>query len=413
MDDVCIIGLGRVGLPLALSLEEHRLKVSGVDLNHKALTEAFKKGEMPFYEPEYDNLIKTSNIQIYPANQYPEAKAYVITVGTPLKQHIETDLSYVRSVVESLFNGTDMTDKLLVLRSTLSPGTTTYIKNWINTKTKYEVGKTTFLAMCPERLAEGVAHKELTELPQIIGAEDIISADRAYHIFNVFGVKIFRTNYIEAELTKLFCNIYRYINFSIPNYFAYICDHYKVDPNVVFNAMNTDYPRNNGLKKPGFAAGTCLRKDFGMINQDFPQTDLILQAYKINEFMPKFYCDLVGAEITGKKIGILGYTMKSDTDDTRDSLTPKLIRYIEKWVPDQIFINEPFLPMGEVDDTKFNEYKFTNEMTKDVIEKSDIIFVAMNHTAYKQIDWSRYPSVDGKTVVDIWSLYGKELKFKI
>lgn len=258
MDDVCIIGLGRVGLPLALSLEENGLAVSGVDLNHEALAAAFQKGEMPFYEPEYDDLIKQSKIKVFPAKQYPEAKAYVITVGTPLKQHIETDLSYVKNVVESLFENTNMNAKLLILRSTLSPGTTTYIKNWINTKTEYEVGKNVFLAMCPERLAEGVAHKELTELPQVIGTEDILSADKAYSVFSVFGVKIFHTNYIEAELSKLFCNIYRYISMSVPNYFAYLCNHYNVDSNKIFTSMNTDYPRNNGLKSPGFSAGTCV-----------------------------------------------------------------------------------------------------------------------------------------------------------
>ena len=295
-----------------------------------------------------------------------------------------------------------MTDKLLILRSTLSPGTTTYIKNWINTKTKYEVGKNVFLAMCPERLAEGVAHQELTQLPQIIGTEDNESFSRAQSIFSVFGVKIFHTNYIEAELSKLFCNIYRYVNFSIPNYFAYLCDCYGVDSNSVFNAMNTDYPRNSGLKKPGFAAGTCLRKDWGMLNQNFPQTDLILQAYKINEFMPKFYCDLVGNNMMGKNVGILGYTMKNDTDDTRDSLTPKLIRYIEKYVPKNIFIAEPYLPCGHYDDMKFNEYVFENEKIEDVINKSDIIFIAMNHTQFKSLNKSLFKD---KIVVDIWNIF--------
>jgi UDP-N-acetyl-D-mannosaminuronic acid dehydrogenase len=89
----------------------------------------------------------------------------------------------------------------------------------------------------------------------------------------------------EAELAKLFCNIYRYINFAIPNYFMYLAEEFNVEPFRLLDAMNTGYPRNAGLKKPGFAAGTCLRKDFGMINEHFPQTDLLLQAYKINEYL--------------------------------------------------------------------------------------------------------------------------------
>lgn len=152
----------------------------------------------------------------------------------------------------------------------------------------------------------------------------------------------------------------------------------------------------------GLIHHNCLRKDFGLVNQDFPQTDLLLQAYKINEFMPKFYCDLVGDQIIDKNVGVLGYTMKGDSDDTRDALTPKLIRYIDKYVPKNIFVSEPFLPLGHYDDTKFNEYTFENEKTEDVINKSDIIFIAINHTEFKKLDKNLFK---GKIVVDVWNLF--------
>jgi UDP-N-acetyl-D-mannosaminuronic acid dehydrogenase len=165
--------------------------------------------------------------------------------------------------------------------------------------------------------------------------------------------------------------------------------------------MNQNYPRNNGLKTPGFAAGTCLRKDFGMINECFPQTDLLLQAYKINEYMPKFYVDLIGDKFRGKKIGIFGYTFKSDTDDTRDSLVPKMIRYIERHVPREIKIHEPNLPIGYYDD-KFNNFNFLNKEFNEVFYDSEIIFIAINHNVFVHEFLNKDFSY--KILIDIWNI---------
>lgn len=411
MHDIAVIGLGRVGLPLALSLEAAGFDVIGIDLNFEALNNAFESKVFPFKEPGYEELFKNSKIKVYSAQDYtiiPEVKTYIITVGTPLLQHIEADLSNVRSTVKLLIDNVNMTNKMIILRSTVAPKTTASLKTFIHTTSNYRVGENIFLAMCPERLAEGVALEELHKLPQIIGTEDPISKERAEAIFSRFGVEIKHVNYIEAELCKLFCNIYRYINFAIPNYFTYIANEYNANVYKVLDVMRYKYPRTNELKNPGLVCGSCLRKDFGMINQDFPQTDLILQAYKINEFMPKFYADLAGDKLTGKKIGILGYTMKKDTDDTRDALTPKLIRYIENYTPSHMFINEPNYKLGIINDERMNNFAFINLSIDDVIENSDIIFVAMNHSEYYNIDLNK---LKGKLIIDIWNIYKKNLVF--
>jgi UDP-N-acetyl-D-mannosaminuronic acid dehydrogenase len=401
MSNVCIVGLGRVGLPLALSLEDAGHKVVGVDTNPE-VQKAIQNGMMPFDEPGYDALIKKSQITISDPDNYPDADIYIVTVGTPLKQHIETDLSNVMAVVDRIINQGKVQNKLLILRSTVAPKTTEILKTHIQQKTNFAVGKDFFLAMCPERLAEGKAKDELTWLPQIVGAFDSSSTEKASELFKTLGrgVEIHACLPIEAELSKLFCNIYRYINFSIPNYFTYLASTFNVDVFSLFRTMNTNYPRNNGLKMPGFAAGTCLRKDFGMINESFPQTDLLLQAYKINEFMPKFYADLVGDKMVGKTVGILGYTMKSNTDDTRDSLVPKLIQYINRYSPFDILISDPNLPGGSYND-KFNCMSFDVCATDEVIENTEIVFIAMNHDEYKSLDKNTFK---GKLVVDIWGM---------
>jgi UDP-N-acetyl-D-mannosaminuronic acid dehydrogenase len=413
MHDVCIIGFGRVGCPLGLSLEEKGLDVVALDKDDLLRENINQLKKMPFLEPGYDELLKNSKIHVYDPTcpyPFPESKAYIITVGTPLGQHIETDLSQVKVVLDMLIKRGNLAHKLIILRSTVAPGTTSFVKAYINQNTEFLVGDDVFIATCPERLAEGVAHDELTKLPQIIGAEDNKSFIFASDVFDVLGVDIFQCSYIEAELAKLFSNIYRYINFAIPNYFTYVASQFGVDIYDLFKVMNTGYPRNAGLKSPGFAAGTCLRKDFGMINEFFPQTDFILQAYKINEFTPLMLVRMVENSIPNSKIGILGYTMKRDTDDVRDSLTPKLIRYIERYMPEEIMISEPNLKSEFIDD-RSNGVKFANHDPIDVVRKCDVIFIAMNHSQFDFLknEVLQDANLKGKTVIDIWNVFGKSL----
>lgn len=193
---------------------------------------------------------------------------------------------------------------------------------------------------------------------------------------------------------------------SIPNYFSYIAEEFDVDIYKLFSLMNTDYSRNKGLLKPGFAKGTCLTKDWGMINENFAYTDIILQAYKINEFTPKFYVETIKkrTDIKNKSIGVFGYTFKADTDDTRDTLTPKLIRYLEREIPREIKINEPNLPLGKIED-KFNNMEFVN-YSIDEVAQCDIIIIAMNHTPYKSFTSDMFA---GKVVLDAWSILNKKL----
>jgi len=400
-NDICIIGLGRVGLPLALSLEEQGFSVAGVDVNPE-VNKAIQNGKMPFHEPGYDELIKNSNIEVHTPDNYPEADSYVITVGTPLGQHIETDLTSVISVVNSIKEQINLTDKTIILRSTVAPYTTKHIATLLNAS-GYSVGENVFLAMCPERIVEGKAYEELKQLPQVIGAADDESHKRAKDIFGSFGIDCLFGSYIEAELAKLFTNGYRYINFAIPNYFANIAQNFGVDIFNLFRIMNTGYDRNKGLKLPGLSSGTCLRKDWGLINENFPQTDLFLHAYKTNEYYPIEPIHLLNDEMTGKNIGILGYSMKRDTDDTRDSLVPKIIRYINRYVPNSVRIHEPNLNVDSEITDSFNNNNFYNYKMSEVIKKSDIIFLAMNHSNFDDLDKSLFK---GKIVIDYWGILG-------
>jgi len=399
--DVVVVGAGRVGLPLALSLEESgwRVAVKEKDLR---IVEAIRGRCMPFYEPGYEELVTRSNIEVF-SDEIPIGDTYVVTVGTPLRQHIESNLDHVKRVIDELLGSVDITDKLIVLRSTVSPNTSEYLRSYMQQTAKMQVGKDFLFATCPERIAEGRARVELRYLPQIIGVQDDRSYERAKELFLRLlpTERILRATFLEAELSKLFCNIYRYINFAIPNYFTMISQSFGVEPFHLFDVMNKDYPRNEGLRRPGLTAGACLRKDFGMISEFSPHTDMLLQAFKVNEFMAKFCVDLVCEKLPSRRVGVVGYTFKANSDDTRDSLVPKLIRYIERRVPASILVSDYNLPAGQFVDSYNDSFTFENHPTAKVLVDSEIVFLAMNHDKYYEID---EVVLQGKVLVDPWRI---------
>jgi UDP-N-acetyl-D-mannosaminuronic acid dehydrogenase len=399
--DVCIIGTGRVGLPLGLSLVDVGIKATGVDLDPR-LAEKVNGGVMPFHEPGYDDLIASGKFTVHtdPAVA-AEARALVITVGTPLHTHIETDLSQVRrvlsSIVEHLRPG-----QLVCLRSTVGPGTTTFAKRWIERNTDLVVGKDIGLAFCPERIAEGKAKEELRTLPQIIGAEDEMSSAMASDLFAKLTDELFQTDYVSAELVKLFNNIARYVHFAMANQFAMVADTFDANIYEIRRMANHNYPRSH-LASPGLTAGTCLRKDFGMINEWNPYPDMLLSAWKMNEYIPAFLVQhlLQRTDLHDKNVAILGYTFKQDTDDTRDSLAPKLHRYIEREIPAKVTVTDHHLP-ELITDTGNGEVQ--NHSVEAALADADCVFVATNHTGYREALLELAKQSPEAWVADIWNV---------
>jgi UDP-N-acetyl-D-mannosaminuronic acid dehydrogenase len=248
-------------------------------------------------------------------------------------------------------------------------------------------------------LAEGKALEELEILPQIIGADDNNSFNKAKEIFEKTGVDIIRTSMIEAELMKLFCNVSRYMQFSVVNYLAMIASQFNCDIHKLLNIINEKYPRPI-YGTVGLCSGTCLRKDWGMLNETIPYPDMLLSAYKINEFMPKFLIDKTKEfeDIKGKRVGILGETFKKDSDDTRDSLIPKFVRYLEREVPSKIHIHDPNLE----DTTCLSEF----------IHEIDILYILVNHTEFeKNFNIIKTSLKANCLIVDLWNVSKKNRIF--
>ncbi len=398
--DVAVIGIGRVGLPLALTLADKGFKAIGIDKNDELIEDVNNK-KFPFHEPGYPELIQ--KVDFSATNdiaKIQDCQNIVITVGTPLLAHIETDLSQVRAVFKSILPYLKEGHNIL-LRSTIAPRTTEFVKNYIELNTDFQIGKDLYLSFCPERLAEGKAMKELKELPQIIGSMDTKSGEMAEKLFGKVADEVIHTNYISAELVKLFNNISRYVHFSIANQLAYIADEFDADIYDLIYMTNHNYDRGV-IPQPGMTAGTCLRKDFGMINETVPYTDLLLSAWKVNEYTPRFMVQNMKRRVNflGRKIAVLGYVFKNDVDDSRDSLIPKMIRYVERENPEEIMVHEPNLG-DELDNG------YVNSSLKDTLENADIVFMAINHKDFKD-NLDEIFELAGKNTWfgDIWNVSG-------
>ncbi|MEE2756338.1 MAG: nucleotide sugar dehydrogenase [Myxococcota bacterium] len=399
--DVCIVGTGRVGLPLALSMLESGLRVTGLDVD-PSIRESINRGIMPFAEPGYDELIAQQTLQVSGDPSIVESAAsIIITVGTPLHTHIETDLDQIRRVLDSI--GPHLrAGQLVCLRSTVGPGTTQFVEKWIERNTALRVGDTLSLAFCPERIAEGKAYEELRTLTQIIGTEDRRSAQRAEQLFSGLAPDVMHTDYVSAELVKLFNNIARYVHFAVANQFALVADTFGANIYEIRRMANHNYPRSH-IAMPGLTAGTCLRKDFGMINEWSPYPDMLLAAWKMNEFIPTFLVTHLKQRtaIHDQKVAVLGYTFKMDTDDTRDSLVPKLVRYLEREMPSEIRVSDHHL---EAEIQLSPSRRLENWSAADACRDADCIFVATNHSGYDTILKQVGQDNPQAWVVDIWNV---------
>jgi UDP-N-acetyl-D-mannosaminuronic acid dehydrogenase len=284
---IAVIGLGRVGLPLALFFARKDFLVYGIDKNPN-LIKAYQMGKMPFLIGGQEGFLKSILWKsFFPTTNYDVVKnvSYIVlTVGGYKKNYSDTSslLNAINSILPFL-----KANQCMIIRTTVEPGTTKKIAQLIQDKTSFHIGKNFFLAYCPERSLEGKIFEELNKLPQIIGAEDSASRKKAAVLFNRITKKLLFSNSICAELAKIFSNFYRYANFAIANECMMATQ--KLGENVyeVIRLVNTDYIRG-GIALPGFAGGPCLPKSSLLIPDIHIYPTIAKAAYKINENLPDF-----------------------------------------------------------------------------------------------------------------------------
>src|SRR5215207_9218812 len=240
--DVCVIGLGRVGLPLAMSFADAGLSVLGVD-NDPDVLAALRERRMPFKEPGTDELLARSELALsHRAADGAQARAIVLTLGTPALSHIEIDMGDIRTVLDDLLPLL-REGQTLILRSTVAPGTTEFVAGYLEKHRGFEVGRDFFVAHVPERIAADRFMEEIGTLPCIVGGVDRVSGERAAGLFAMLGAPIVQTTPVQAELAKIWTNILRYTTFALPNLLMMDCERYGANVFEVIDLINRDYPR--------------------------------------------------------------------------------------------------------------------------------------------------------------------------
>lgn len=393
---ISIVGTGRVGLPLALFLAEKGHKVYGLDVDSEKI-KLLSKGQLPFMEEGAEVLLKKHvNKQFIPTtdfSQISKSKIVILTLGTPVDDNMNPSLVQIDNALVSIKPYLKQ-GQMMILRSTVSPGTTNYVKSSLNDLPKMEVGKNFYLAFCPERIAEGKSIKELEDIPQIIGGADRISAQKAGEFFEDLGIAINKSDDVSAELAKLFTNMYRYINFAIANEFMILAGNHNRDIYKIVDLVNRNYKRG-GLAMPGLTGGPCLFKDGFFLISDVPFADLIATSWKINESIPLFLINKVRQrrKLEGKKAVILGMAFKADIDDIRESLAFKVNKALERERA-KVFLHDPHIQ------------KYQSNID-DVLKDADFVFIATNHSYYKKLDINHIKKLVSKNCVicDVWNVF--------
>src|SRR5919107_5967776 len=203
--DVAVIGLGRIGLPLALVFADAGLDVLGVDKDAGRLG-MLAAGRMPFKEPGTQEVLERVQASgrfttSERAADAAKADAIVLTLGTPALPHIEIDMGDIRAVLDDLLPVL-RDGHLLILRSTVAPGTTEFVAGYLEKHRGFRVGEDLFVAHVPERIAADRFMEEISTLPCIVGGIGDTSGERAAKLFEVLGAPIVQTSPLEAGLAK-------------------------------------------------------------------------------------------------------------------------------------------------------------------------------------------------------------------
>jgi UDP-N-acetyl-D-mannosaminuronic acid dehydrogenase len=393
---VAVIGLGRVGLPFALYLAQHGHTVQGIDSNVDSVN-ALREGRMPFREEGgQEALTATLGTRFFPGTDLAalrEVDTIIVTLGTPVDDFNNPVFLPIENLLRAALPNMQ-SGQLLVLRSTLAPGATEHLARLIERTTKFKIGRDLFVAACPERIAEGKSFSELPEVPQIVGGVDPSSTARAAEFFRLITPTVLELDSRSAELAKLFCNMYRYIDFAVSNEFMMIAAQHGREVYPIIDAVNRGYKRG-GIKSPGLAGGPCLYKDgFFLINK-IPYNELIASAWKIHETTPAYLIEQARAlkpTIDGAKATILGLAFKKNIDDIRNSLAFKLKKLLLAEGAD-VHVHDPFI---------------ASEPRDQALRGADFVFVAINHDAFLDLtpDGLRRMAQPDAVVCDIWNLLG-------
>lgn len=346
---VCVMGLGYVGLTLAVAMADIGFEVVGVEIRGSVL-DSLAKGKAHFYEPGLDKklqkVMKSGNLKL--SEDIPKSwqgSVFIVTVGTPLDAEGRSRIDMIENVSRQVATKLKSND-LVIMRSTVKLGVTSKVVMPILESAQFEYD----LAFCPERTLEGNALAELRSLPQIVGGASYSAGIRASQLFQFLTPTVIRVSDVEtAEMIKLIDNSQRDVAFAYANEVARACDAIGVSAVEVIQAGKLGYPRTN-LPMPGPVGGPCLEKDPHILAEGLRELGIApaisLAARRVNENQPTEvvnYLDSLASDLYGFSskpiITLMGIAFKGKpaTDDLRGTMAKPVLMSLREAFPNGKF----------------------------------------------------------------------------
>ena len=387
-----VIGLGYIGLPTALMMASHGVKVVGTD-NNKELVATLNAGRTTFKEDGLDELFRDAvkaGIQFTTAYQITDT--YIVSVPTPYdKFSKKVDACYVVAAVKDVLKVAPHA-ATLVIESTVSPGT---IEKSVRPVLAAEKREDIHLVHAPERIIPGNMVYELLHNNRTIGADDREAGEAVKKLYASFCQgEIILTDIKTAEMTKVVENTYRAVNIAFANELAKICRHDNMDVYEIIKICNM-HPRVNILQPGPGVGGHCISVDPWFLVGDYPSLAKVIdESMKTNDSMPDFVLNRIYEIMREKgmtdisRVGLYGLTYKENVDDIRESPTLQLLESQERHLAAGLKVYDPFI---EKDVVK-NQYHDLDSFLAAV----DLVVIMVKHDNIKE----NMDKLKGKVVLD-------------
>lgn len=409
--DVCVVGLGYIGLPTAAFIASKGIKVTGIDVN-PAYVDSINRGEVPFVEPGFDELLRDVVEKGLLTARFDqiEADAYIVCVPTPFKgENHEVDIKFINSAVDAMAEHL-RPGALVVLESTSPPGTTRAMAEYIIEKRpdlSLDEGdeNAIFVAHCPERVLPGQIMEEMENNDRVIGGLTPKATELARDLYSTFcTAELLLTDATTAEMAKLTENSFRDVNIAFANELSLIADRLDIDVWELIELAN-HHPRVNILQPGPGVGGHCIAVDPWFIVSSVPEEARIIRAAReINDGKPDWVLEQVEAALGDKSHGVvaaLGIAFKRDIDDLRESPSLDIVKQLGSRNSNlDIRVVEP--NVAELPASLKELENVKKESLVEAISAAGVVLLLVDHTEFASIDRKL---LEGKTVIDTRGLW--------
>ena len=380
---VNVIGLGYIGLPTALMLASHGVKVIGTDYSNE-LINTLNAGKTTFQENGLDKLFADAvSAGIEFSTEYQVTDTYIVSVPTPYdKFSKKIDAYYVIAAIKSIMNVCP-NGVTVVIESTVSPGTIDKQIRPVIEKNGFKLNKDIYLVHAPERIIPGNMVYELLHNNRTIGADDQAIGERIKALYAQFCQgEIVVTDIKTAEMTKVVENTYRAVNIAFANELAKICRHDNMDVYEIIKICNM-HPRVNILQPGPGVGGHCISVDPWFLVGDYPSLAKVIdESMRTNDGMPDFVLNRIyeimkeKGMIDTNRVGLYGLTYKENVDDMRESPTLQLLESQERHLATGLKVYDPFITKEVVSNQYYDLDSF--------LENIDMVVIMVKHDEIKE-----------------------------